>query len=237
MAQYVRNSLDDFGARYLDPMLGMWTGVDPARQFASPYLYAGNGTNSIGYYDGAGDYLIRKFGGRWEIHIVTKADAWTGWFVKEFVPSFIPLSFVYSLIKSYIDDQISANSVGKDAIVEGASRITSLENKVIGKGVGSALGVFDAIRVAQDVTYDSPEFIAEFNNRMLHFKSFATEEEAKAAAQSVEDAITPTPDPDPYPYIAPSPVFIDPTPEKGPPTVSVEGAVCNAGCDHIGTME
>ena len=39
-------SLDYFGARYLDPMLGMWISVDPARQFASPYLYAGNGYNS-----------------------------------------------------------------------------------------------------------------------------------------------------------------------------------------------
>ena len=40
-------ALDYFGARYLDPMLGMWTSVDPARQFASPYLYAGNGMNPI----------------------------------------------------------------------------------------------------------------------------------------------------------------------------------------------
>lgn len=31
--------LNYFGARYLDPMLGMWISVDPARQFASPYLY------------------------------------------------------------------------------------------------------------------------------------------------------------------------------------------------------
>ena len=34
--------LNYFGARYLDPMLGMWISVDPARQFTSPYLYAGN---------------------------------------------------------------------------------------------------------------------------------------------------------------------------------------------------
>lgn len=31
-----------FGARYLDPMLGLWTSVDPARQYQNPYLYAGN---------------------------------------------------------------------------------------------------------------------------------------------------------------------------------------------------
>ena len=34
--------LDYFGARYLDPMLGMWISVDPARQYQNPYLYAGN---------------------------------------------------------------------------------------------------------------------------------------------------------------------------------------------------
>ncbi|MCQ2050307.1 MAG: RHS repeat-associated core domain-containing protein, partial [Candidatus Saccharibacteria bacterium] len=40
--------LNYFGARYLDPMLGMWISVDPARQFSSPYLYVGNGVNPIG---------------------------------------------------------------------------------------------------------------------------------------------------------------------------------------------
>ena len=40
-------ALDYFGARYLDPMLGMWVSVDPKRQFASPYLYAGNGVNPV----------------------------------------------------------------------------------------------------------------------------------------------------------------------------------------------
>lgn len=37
-------ALNYFGARYLDPMLGMWISVDPARQFASDYalrLYCG----------------------------------------------------------------------------------------------------------------------------------------------------------------------------------------------------
>ena len=43
--------LNYFGARYLDPMLGMWISVDPARQFASPYLYAGNGMNPVNGVD------------------------------------------------------------------------------------------------------------------------------------------------------------------------------------------
>ena len=50
--------LDYFGARYLDPMLGMWTSVDPARQFASPYLYAGNGVNPVNVVDPNGNYTL-----------------------------------------------------------------------------------------------------------------------------------------------------------------------------------
>ena len=49
--------LDYFGARYLDPMLGMWISVDPKRQFASPYLYAGNGYNPVNGVDDDGNYF------------------------------------------------------------------------------------------------------------------------------------------------------------------------------------
>ena len=38
-------------ARYLDPMLGVWTSVDLARFFSSPYLYMGNGYNPIRFVD------------------------------------------------------------------------------------------------------------------------------------------------------------------------------------------
>jgi len=51
-------ALDYFGARYLDPMLGMWTSVDPARQFASPYLYAGNGFNPMNGMDSDGNIWV-----------------------------------------------------------------------------------------------------------------------------------------------------------------------------------
>ncbi len=56
-------ALDYFGARYLDPMLGMWISVDPARQFASPYLYAGNGVNPVNVVDPDGKVVsVRKDG-------------------------------------------------------------------------------------------------------------------------------------------------------------------------------
>ena len=49
-------ALDYFGARYLDPMLGMWISVDPKRQFVSPYLYAGNGVNPVNGVDPDGSF-------------------------------------------------------------------------------------------------------------------------------------------------------------------------------------
>ena len=50
--------LNYFGARYLDPMLGMWTSVDPKRQFSSPYLYVGNGVNPVVGVDPDGIYSL-----------------------------------------------------------------------------------------------------------------------------------------------------------------------------------
>ena len=52
--------LNYFGARYLDPMLGMWISVDPKRQHFSPYMYGSN--NPIIRFDPNGledVYLLR----------------------------------------------------------------------------------------------------------------------------------------------------------------------------------
>jgi len=54
--------LNYFGARYLDPMIGVWTSVDPKRQFASPYLYAGNGYNPVNGTDGDGNVFVDDAG-------------------------------------------------------------------------------------------------------------------------------------------------------------------------------
>ena len=56
-------ALNYFGARYLDPMLGMWISMDPKRLFDSPYLYAGNGYNPVNGVDPDGEatYQIAVF--------------------------------------------------------------------------------------------------------------------------------------------------------------------------------
>mgnify|MGYP003293474486 CR=1 FL=1 len=63
--------LNYFGARYLDPMLGLWVSVDAARQYQNPYLYAGNNpvmrTDPDGNADvnaiinGAQEYMYNMF--------------------------------------------------------------------------------------------------------------------------------------------------------------------------------
>ena len=55
------NALNHFGARYLDPMLGLWISVDPKRQFSSPYLYVGNGMNPVNGVDSDGNEYGDKF--------------------------------------------------------------------------------------------------------------------------------------------------------------------------------
>ncbi|SHH92676.1 RHS repeat-associated core domain-containing protein [Fibrobacter sp. UWH9] len=45
--------LNYFGARYLDPMIGMWTSVDAARQHFSPYTYGSN--NPLNVFDPDGN--------------------------------------------------------------------------------------------------------------------------------------------------------------------------------------
>src|SRR5574344_1124328 len=49
--------LNYFGARYLDPMLGLWVSADAKRQFSSPYLYAGNGVNPVNGVDKDGNII------------------------------------------------------------------------------------------------------------------------------------------------------------------------------------
>lgn len=43
--------LNYFGARYYDADAGLWTSVDPMRQFWSGYSYTGNGVNPISSID------------------------------------------------------------------------------------------------------------------------------------------------------------------------------------------
>ncbi|MCQ2103457.1 MAG: hypothetical protein MJY98_09565 [Fibrobacter sp.] len=194
--------LNYFGARYLDPMLGLWTSVDPARQFFASYAYAGNRTNPTNGIDANGDYLVRKRGGSYEIKTVSKAEAVSGWFIKDFTPLFMKgPGFAFTIVKDYIDEKNSSKGqngryLGKDLIIQGAEKLTSYENKAVGKGVGAALGVFDAYRSFKMLEYDSPEFIENFNSRMISnggdsYNSFSSPEDAHDFANKVQQSLEP----------------------------------------------
>lgn len=71
--------LNYFGARYLDPMLGLWRSVDAARQHFSPYLYGSNNPVNRFDPDGLEDiYLLRGSGyqKKPEPHINYPYDEW-----------------------------------------------------------------------------------------------------------------------------------------------------------------
>jgi RHS repeat-associated protein len=51
MVHSVGLRLQNFGRRYYDSEIGMWTSCDPKQQFASPYAYTGNGYNPINAID------------------------------------------------------------------------------------------------------------------------------------------------------------------------------------------
>jgi RHS repeat-associated protein len=60
-----------FGARWYDPELGMWLGRDPAGQFESPYVYAGNGLNPVNAVDENGKELAGAFIGAVSGFVIT----------------------------------------------------------------------------------------------------------------------------------------------------------------------
>ena len=77
------SGLMNYRARLYDPALGRFLGVDPAGQFASPYLYAGNNpvslTDPTGEFAGLDDLVVGglAFAGGYLSHGITQGD-W-GW--------------------------------------------------------------------------------------------------------------------------------------------------------------
>ena len=144
-----RNERDDeialnyFGARYLDPMLGMWISVDPKRQFASPYLYAGNGMNPINVTDQDGNYNLYKVGDE----LVFRFSSWQETFYFQYMTNVIPFgkTMHYFMAKnnksslklvssSNIPTELSALDVAFDAV----SFLSFIDALKVGAKVASA---------------------------------------------------------------------------------------------------
>ncbi len=142
--------LNYFGARYLDPMLGMWISVDPARQFASPYLYAGNGMNPLSHYDANGNYMIRKRAGKYEIRPMSKWSAISGALFRDVpgaIMSVLPnpliqkLGLAWGVLKSKAQNSYASTTI----------------STIASKGVDKAF--VDEINVNGEISY--PEYICK----------------------------------------------------------------------------
>ncbi len=142
--------LNYFGARYLDPMLGMWISVDPARQFSSPYLYAGNGMNPLSHYDANGNYMIRKRAGKYEIRPMSKWSAISGALFRDVpgaIMSVLPnpliqkLGLAWGVLKSKAQNSYASTTI----------------STIASKGVDKAF--VDEINVNGEISY--PEYICK----------------------------------------------------------------------------
>ncbi|SHL56521.1 RHS repeat-associated core domain-containing protein [Fibrobacter sp. UWH5] len=182
--------LNYFGARYLDPMLGLWVSVDPARQFASPYLYAGNGVNPISSVDNKGNYMVRQRGGSYEIRPMSYSEATVGWVIRDFAvaaasivgayllttgtaaAAFVGgLTALYGATKGFVTG--GTNRLGGASIGIGEAGVQHVTERIIiegsaavGKTMAVGLNAFDALLGASDLysKADDEAFIEDFNN-------------------------------------------------------------------------
>ena len=182
--------LNYFGARYLDPMLGMWTSVDPKRQFNGPYLYAGNGANPVNAVDNTGNYMVRKRGGSYEIRPMSYGEAFIGWLARDAAVAAASVvgayavatgsaaaaavggaTAVYGVAKGYITG--GSNRLGGTAIGIGeagaqhvAERIVIEGSAAVGKTMTVGLNAFDALLGGVNLfsKADDNAFIEDFNN-------------------------------------------------------------------------
>ena len=66
--------LNYFGARYFDPVVAMWTSLDPKEQFWSGYSYSGNGFNPISATDPDGNELTTAAVGAYIVATMAAPD-------------------------------------------------------------------------------------------------------------------------------------------------------------------
>ena len=116
-------------------MLGMWISVDPKRQFASPYLYAGNGYNPVNVIDEDGNFIINVGGGLLSVAGgVGLAVAQSVFFGKEFdyTPMDAVIDFAFGCVGAGLVKKLGA---AKDLINK--AQVTRIEKHVTFKKSGT----------------------------------------------------------------------------------------------------
>ncbi|MCQ2280764.1 MAG: hypothetical protein MJZ49_08205 [Bacteroidales bacterium] len=182
--------LNYFGARYLDPMLGLWTSVDPKRQFASPYLYAGNGVNPISSVDNEGNYMVRQRGGSYEIRPMSYSEATVGWVIRDVAVAAASIVGAYLLTTgtaaaAFVGGSTALYGATKGFVTGGTNRLGGASigigeagaqhvteriiiegSAAVGKTMAVGLNAFEALLGASDLysKVDDEAFIEDFNN-------------------------------------------------------------------------
>lgn len=180
--------------------------MDPKRQFASPYLYVGNGVNSINGVDDTGNYMTRKRGGSWEVKTVSSAEATLGVVARdvsavglaagalavgvlggaEAAGAATALTISSALIGPAKGlAQQSAPETGISTLETGSS-LSMLPASSTASGItGFLFSMFDLVRGVDDISskIDSKECIDAFDSRMISnggkdYNSFPSEKDA-----------------------------------------------------------
>ena len=156
---YTGKELDDetelgyWGARYLDLMLGMWISVDQKKQFASLYLYSGNGFNPVNFVDFEGNEIILSQDQKKLLNYINQAS-YEQYNVNEF-GRLVSADICNEQGRVYYSERLNAgiNSVNKLFLV--LDENPSNDYSAYGEGVTipSSTGVNDAISIISGKAY------------------------------------------------------------------------------------
>ena len=172
-------NLNYFGARYYDPDVALWTSVDAARQFHSPYSYGNDPINSIDP-DGNVSIKYRPTGFYIDKYDYNTALANTG--------SYEVMKLFANVITAGIGGIAMDVASAKDAqakILGGSSSIGVWVDKTIEASGGKRPGVgtkslygLSLIFAISAIEYDSPDQLERFDELNIGEVRFANRREA-----------------------------------------------------------
>jgi len=170
--------------RYYDPEIGKWISTDPAKEFWDSYRYT---TNPIAFIDPNGEYelVASSYNGVPGVRIqtISRGDAIANAIIKTVGSNALPTGFLFEIAQNMIEKQGQTITLTKEGAKQAVNLATKegvdLYPKLSGKIFGRLMVVADFVQnlTSELSKADSPEFIAEFENRGLtHLEQFSKEQ-------------------------------------------------------------